>query len=99
MGCYDTFGSLGIQLKNGECLLRDYMVGDKVGDDFADGIYVATEGCVVIYKGKFVAEILPDAVFDKWGAPIEIDVDSRNPLAAVLKQYLSVLDEENPKED
>lgn len=84
MGCYDTFGELGIQLKCTECLLDHFNVGDKV--PLPDGIYVGYEGCVVVYQGEFVAELPLEEVRDKWGCPIEIDIDARNPISAVVKR-------------
>ncbi len=77
MGCYDTYGSEGIQLKAGECILKHHNIGDKV--DLADGVYVAYEGLVVISSGKFVAELPPDAIFNKWGGMIAINLDNYHP--------------------
>jgi hypothetical protein len=77
MGCYDTFGTLGIQLKNGECVLNEFSIGDKV--NLSDGIYVGFGGFVVIYNGIFVAEIPGDTIIDKWGQPIQVNIDERNP--------------------
>ena len=81
MGMYDTFGN--VQLKNGECLLREFKIGDKV-EDIADGIYAGHEGFVVIFDGTFVAELPLNSMKDKWGEAIEIDTDKRNPVWAVV---------------
>lgn len=82
MGTYDTYGNT--QLKVGPVEMDSYGIGDKASTAISDGIYFAPEGAVVIYKGVFVAEIPLDAVFDKWGGKIEIDVDSRNPVSRAL---------------
>lgn len=84
MGCYDEYGENHIQIKCGECLLRHFKIGDDA--ELPDGIYVGYEGCVVVYKGKFVAELPLEEVRDKWGCPIEIDINERNPISAVVKQ-------------
>lgn len=84
MGVYDTYGD--IQLKVGNVDMGDYQIGDEA--PIPDGIYFAPEGAVVIYKGLFVAEISPDAVFDKWGDPVEIGVDLRNPVSQAVRQLV-----------
>lgn len=86
MGCYDTFGKLGVQLKCTECRMDYFNIGDEV--PLTDGIYVGYEGCVVVYHGKFVAELPLDAITDKWGSPIEVDINERNPLTSVVKEYV-----------
>lgn len=82
MGIYDTYGDT--QLKVGDVDMSDYQIGDKA--PLPDGIYFALEGAVVIYRNLFVAEIPLDAVFDKWGGKVEIDVDSRNPVSQAVRQ-------------
>ena len=82
MGIFDTYGN--VQLKVGDVDMSDYQIGDKAS--IADGIYFAPEGAVVIYQGLFVAEISLDAVFDKWGGKVEIDVDLRNPVSKAVRQ-------------
>jgi hypothetical protein len=54
MGCYDTYGKIGLQVKCGESLMNEYHVGDKT--TLPDGIYVGNEGAIAVYNGKFVAE-------------------------------------------
>lgn len=83
MGIYDTYGD--IQLKVGDVDMSDYKIGDKVS--LPDGVYFAPEGAVVTYQGLFVAVISLDAVFDKWGGKIEIDIDLRNPVSQALKRF------------
>lgn len=93
MGCYDTFGNLSIQLKCTECLLNHFNVGDDV--ELSDGIYVGYEGCVVVFGGKFVAELPLECVYDKWGGTLEIDLDKRNPIASVCRELREELKKDN----
>lgn len=72
MGMFDAFGRRSVQLKNGECVLHCYNVGDEVYDGYPDGIYVGVEGIIVIYGRKVVAELPVDCVRDKWGGVIDV---------------------------
>jgi hypothetical protein len=56
MGCPDSFGNLGIQLKVGDALCRHFNIGETMPDDIPDGVYVDYAGVVVIKDRKFVAE-------------------------------------------
>ena len=55
MGMFDTFvskdGLLEVQLKNGPCLLNNYEEGGSVDGDYADAVYYAPEGVVVVRNG------------------------------------------------
>ena len=89
MGTYDDFLSSDektcVQLKNGECCMMLYRVGDPIDDPgFQDGIYIGLEGFVVIKSGEVVVvtqnkeelsgyENLP--IFSKWGGEISLDDD------------------------
>ncbi len=66
MGVYNCFGKKGIQLKVGNCALKDYQIGDKV--DIPDGVYIGYGGVVVIKDGIFIADF--DNLTDKWGGVI-----------------------------
>lgn len=82
---FDTFMSkdkkISLQLKNGACVLKEYVVGDYVDDPaFKDGIYVGLEGFVIILNSKveLVTESKEDLgayknlpVFSKWGEEID----------------------------
>lgn len=83
MGMYDTFGAT--QLKVGDCDMAHYDVGDEV--TMADGVYVGYEGIVVIKDGVFVAEVGKNELFNKWGGPLEIDLDEANPVAQAIAEY------------
>lgn len=98
MGCFDTFmtadGTLSVQLKNGPCILAEYLVGDRVGREFEDGVYYGLEGAVIIRRGivEAVVETLPSPpddlpAFTKWGTrffPESEKLDDRSPFKAVL---------------
>lgn len=76
MGMYDSFydkNGKEYQLKNGECCLNEYNIGDFVAaDGYDDGIYFCdTYGCIVVYNGIFVAVIEKDQLQDKWGNKID----------------------------
>jgi len=77
MGVYDCYED--IQLKVGECVLRQYKIGDKVG--IPDGVYIAPDGAVVIKDRIFI--MTTTNIQDKWGDLI--DVNDRNPVMQVLK--------------
>ena len=64
MGVYDTYGE--VQLKIGDTCLRQYELGDEV--EIPDGVYVGTDGVVVISGGIFVECF--ENFWDKWGSPI-----------------------------
>jgi len=83
MGIYDTYGDT--QIKVGDVNMVDYQIGDKAS--LPDGIYFGYGGAVVICQGLFVAEIPLDAVFDKWGGRVEIDVNLRNPVSQAIMSH------------
>jgi hypothetical protein len=91
MGCYDTFGEQNIQLKNGECLLSHYHIGDDVA--LQDGIYVGYEGFAVVYHGRLVATFAENAMVDKWGNHIRLDLDERNPITKIVKQTIKDIED------
>jgi hypothetical protein len=84
MGSYDTYGKHMIQIKAGECLMKEYNIGNKT--DLPDGIYVGYEGVVAINKGKMVAE--SECLIDKWGGVIHCSdvISIKNPLRPILEQ-------------
>ena len=63
MGMFDTFfreekdGKKAMQLKNGQCGLNKFYIGDKVDEyGYEDGIYLENRvqaGYVVVFKGIF----------------------------------------------
>jgi len=72
MGVYNTYGN--VQLKVGDCSeMRHFKIGDDV--DIEDGVYVASEGVVVIADGRFFAEF--PHLFTKWGDVIDGEVAIR----------------------
>ena len=83
MGCYDTYGKIGLQIKCGEALMNDYHVGDKT--TLPDGIYIGYEGAIAVYNGKFVAET--KFLTDKWGGQIQCRdiIGPRNPILKALE--------------
>jgi len=88
MGLYNCFGERGIQLKAedyDELMIKSYKIGDKI--NLPDGVYVANEGIVVIYRGTFVAEV--DSIYDKYGGIINLsnELEKRNPIAQVIKEF------------
>jgi hypothetical protein len=89
MGIYDTYGET--QLKVGDPYCDTYKIGNPVL--IPDGIYWGLEAIVVVYQGRFVAEISHHAVFDKWGGKIAFDIDERNPVSQAVK---SLTDKEHP---
>lgn len=70
MGVYDEYNE--IQLKVGECVLRNYEIGDAV--EISDGVYVAPDGTVIIKDGKLLTTFEKDQVWDKWGVSIVVTV-------------------------
>lgn len=82
MGTPDTYGDLGIQLKNGEPCCRHYKIGANV--DLPDGIYIGFEGAVVVKDGKYVMDFPSESVLDKWGN--EVDIRSRNPVQQAVDE-------------
>lgn len=78
MGIYDIYE--GIQLKVGECILKEYHIGDTV--NIPDGIYIGNEGAVVIKDGKLLWTT--ENIQTKWGETI--DIDSYNPISTVIKE-------------
>ncbi len=89
MGTYDNFLSddekICVQLKIGECLLKDYKAGDEV--NISNGIYMGYEGVVVIKDRKVVGVFGEGQVFDKWGGPFDFNdaINELNPLKQVLE--------------
>lgn len=83
MGCYDTFGTIPVQLKAGECAMIHYELGDVVPID--DGVYLAYEGAVVIIKGKVA--MVTKQVQDKWGGKINLAkvTNMNNPLVPYIE--------------
>jgi hypothetical protein len=79
MGMFDSYvnedESLEVQLKNGECLMNAYRVGDTC--DLSDAFYYGNEGVVVVRGGKVasVTEVPPEndglPCFTKWGDRFE----------------------------
>ena len=84
MGMYDTYGELGMQLKNGPCIFNHYKVGDLV--PLLDGIYVSLEGSIVVQNRVFIAEFSPNQVKDKWGGTV--DVSGNNPVSQAMSDYM-----------
>jgi len=82
MGVYDSYGE--VQLKTGPCILQEYHIGDEV--DISDGLHFGYEGCVVVVGRKLVA--VTDKMYDKWGRPIDVNIDSRNPITIAIKENL-----------
>lgn len=97
MGLYDTFRSkddkIEIQLKVGECLMRNFVEGEYVEPrEFPDGVYHGYGGVVVIRRG--IVEAVADTAtednlphFDKWGGefdPGEETLDAHNPIVQAL---------------
>lgn len=82
MGVFDSYGST--QIKVGPCRLDEYNVGDSV--PIPDGVYVGSEGVVVIVGGQFRAEF--DCLVDKWGQdiPTREVIESRWPGYEVLRK-------------
>ena len=82
MGIYDKYGD--VQLKVGECQLTQYNIGDET--DIPDGIYVGYEGCVVIKKGKFIAQY--KTMHNKWGGVIECNevISNDNPVKKAIDE-------------
>ena len=66
MGVYDTFGEC--QIKAGPCMLKEYVVGERV--PLPDGVYVSYDGVVVVVRGVFVAEF--PTLTDKWGGEMDV---------------------------
>lgn len=97
MGMYDTFGESHEQLKVGDCLLHHYRVGEVV--DLPNGVYCGYDRAIVVNGRIFVADLPVAEIFDKWGAPIEIHVGERNPLAQVVKDEVDRLEKEGKSED
>lgn len=79
MGMFDSFfynDNVEFQLKNGECLMNEFRIGDKVRDSgYSDGIYIDpfTRGFVVVFDGIYVAAFHADAIRDKWGNLLDFD--------------------------
>jgi len=76
MGIYNTYGKNGLQLKVGDCCLKQFNLDDKV--DIPDGVYIEYGGVIVIHKRKFIAEF--KHITDKWGGIIKTDeiLDNRH---------------------
>lgn len=71
---YDTFiygSKTELQLKNGECGLNTFYIGDDVkGFGYEDGIYIDTSlngGYVVIWGGFYVGGFDKESLKDKYG--------------------------------
>jgi hypothetical protein len=75
MGMFDEFfsvdGSLSVQLKNGDCTMGRYTIGDAC--PLADGCYHGYEGVVAVRYGVVLSVTAksPDGIdlphFTKWG--------------------------------
>ena len=81
---YDTFGENFCQFKIGPRKCRHYKIGDAV--PVSDGIYASSECFLVIKGGRFIAEFPAEALIDKWGEPIVLDIESRSPVLAAMKE-------------
>lgn len=92
MGIYNSFideGGSEIQLKVGECLLKEIKIGDSVENlGMEDGIYVAPEGIVII-KGQIYIGALK--IYDKWGGEIDLKepVESRNYIKIAVDELVN----------
>lgn len=78
MGMFDSFhvNSIELQLKNGECALNEFQIGDFVKEmGYEDGIYVDATGpgFVVIFNGIYVAGFDKNSIIDKWGNKLDFD--------------------------
>lgn len=85
MGCYDNFEDT--QIKVGECLMRQFKVGDRVdSNEFPDGAYIAYEGIIIIKQGIFITKI--DKIYNKWGIELSIDeiLEPHNPVGKINLQ-------------
>ncbi|MCH7604936.1 hypothetical protein IID24_03040 [Patescibacteria group bacterium] len=82
MGVYDEYGKKSVQIKAGACEMEHYDVDDL--SDLADGVYVGYKGLIVVYKGRFVAEL--QKIYDKWGNEIKIDLSASNPVVQAIKE-------------
>lgn len=77
MGMYDSFfynTDIELQLKNGECALNEFHIGDKVFEfGYEDGVYldITGKGVVVIWGGIYVAGFDKDCFKDKWGNELD----------------------------
>ena len=80
MGAFDIYER--VHLKVGNVSMKTYRIGDEVSTP--DGIYFGHEGVVVILNGILVTWFANDAVFDKWGNNVVIDLDLKNPVAQVV---------------
>ena len=79
MGCFDSFlnadETVEVQLKNGDCLLDVFKVGDACR--LPDAFYYGLEGVVVVRGGKVesVTKEPPQndglSCFTKWGEPFD----------------------------
>jgi len=65
---YNTY--MGCQMNIGNCSGKEYQEGDAV--DVPDGVYICTEGIVVIKNNRTLAKF--NCLRTKWGDVLEKDI-------------------------
>ena len=85
MGVYDIVGVNEIQIKLlPDASMRYFAVGDEI--PLRDGVYFGYGGWFAVYRGEVAAEGNEQQVYNKWGGPIPIDLDSGSPVVQAIAE-------------